>query len=71
MPWLVAALVLLPGRPGVLMKSKDEGGKMQRFRIEGGESWCESDNKPRQPYVSTGQHGLDDMSLMLMREMTF
>jgi hypothetical protein len=71
LPWLVAAMVVLLGCSGVMMESKDSSGKIDRVRLDNGQSWKNYDNKPRQPYVSSGKHGLDDMSLMLLREMTF
>jgi hypothetical protein len=71
LPWLVVALVVLSGCSGVLMESKDSSGQVDRLRLDGGESWNSYDNKPRQPYVDSGKHGLNDMSLMLLKEMTF
>jgi hypothetical protein len=69
--WLVAALLLWSGCSGVLMESKDSSGKVDRLKLDSGERWSNYDNKPREPYVSSGKHGLDDMSLMLVKEMTF
>lgn len=71
LPWLVMAIVVLSGCSGVLMESKDSSGKVDRLRLDGGERWNSYDNKPREPYVSSGKHGLDDMNLMLLKEMTF
>jgi hypothetical protein len=71
LPWLVVAMVLLSGCSGVLMESKDSSGKVDRIRLDSGESWRTYDSKPREPYISSGKHGLDDMSLMLLNEMTF
>jgi hypothetical protein len=71
LPWLVAAMVVSSGCSGVMMESKDSSGKIDRLRLDNGQSWKSYDNKPRQPYVSSGKRGLDDMSLMLMKEMTF
>lgn len=71
LPWLVATIVLLSSCSGVLMESKDSSGKVDRLKIDRGENWSSYDNKPREPYVSTGKHGLDDMSIRLMKEMTF
>lgn len=68
--WLVVAMVL-SGCSGVLMESKDSSGQVDRLRLDGGESWNSYDNKPREPYVGSGKHGLDDMNLMLLKEMTF
>jgi len=70
LPWLVGAIVVLSGCSGVLMESKESSGKMDRLRLESG-SWNSYDGKPREPYVSSGKHGVDDMSLMLLKEMTF
>ena len=69
--WALAAMVLVSGCSGVLMESKDSSGKVDRLKLESGESWSSYDNKPRDPYVSSGKHALDDMNLMLMKEMTF
>jgi hypothetical protein len=71
LPWLVGAMVVLSGCSGVLMESKDSSGKVDRLRLDSSQSWKIYDNKPRQPYVSSGKHGLDDMNLMLQKEMTF
>jgi hypothetical protein len=71
LPWLVAAIMVLSGCAGVLMESKDSSGRVDRLKLNSGERWNSYDNKPRQPYVSSGKHGLNDMSLLLMKEMTF
>jgi hypothetical protein len=71
LPWLVAAIVVLSGCSGVLMESKDNSGKVDRLKLDSCESWNSYDTKPREPYVSSGKHGLNDMNLMLLKEMTF
>jgi hypothetical protein len=71
LPWLVVAIVVLSGCSGVLMESKGSSGQVDRLRLDGGESWKSYDNKPLQPYAGSGKHGLDAMSLMLLKEMTF
>ena len=71
LPWLVAAMVVLSGCSGILLESKDSSGKVDRLRLNSSASWNSCDDKPRDPYVSSGKHGLDDMNLMLLKEMTF
>jgi hypothetical protein len=71
LPWLVVAIVVLSGCSGVLMESKDRSGQVERLRLDSGQSWKSYDSKPRQPYVSSGKRGLDEMNLMLLKEMTF
>ncbi len=71
LPWALGAMVLLSGCSGVLMESKDSSGNVDRLKLDSGESWDSYDDRPRQPYVNSGKHGLDDMNLMLMKEMTF
>jgi len=64
-------MILVSGCSGILMESRESDGKTERLRIDSGASWDSYDNRPRQPYVSSGKHGLDDMSIMLKKEMTF
>ena len=71
LPWLVAAIVVLSGCSGILLESKESSGKVDRLRLDSSASWNSYDDKPRNPYVSSGKHGLDDMNLMLLKEMTF
>jgi hypothetical protein len=71
LPWVVAAMVLVSGCSGVLMESKDSSGKVERLKLDSGESWDSYDDRPRHPYVTTGKHGLDDLSIMLKSEKTF
>lgn len=71
LPWALAAMVLVSGCSGVLMESKDDNGKVERVKLDAGEGWDSYDDRPRQPYVNSGKHGLDDMSIMLKREKTF
>lgn len=67
----MAVSILAAGCSGVISESKDSNGKVERLRLDGGENWSSYDNKPRLPYVGTGRHGFDDMSLMLLKESTF
>jgi hypothetical protein len=71
LPWALAALVLISGCSGILMESKDQSGSVERIKLDGGESWDSYDNRPRHPYVNSGKHGLDDMSIMLKSEKSF
>ena len=64
-------MVLVAGCSGVLMEWKDSSGKVERLKLDGGESWDSYDNRPRLPYANSGKHGLDDMSIMLKSEKTF
>ena len=69
--WALAATVCLSGCSGVLMESKDSSGKVERVKIDGGESWDTYDDRPRQPFSNSKKHGLDDLGLMLKSEKTF
>jgi len=71
LPWVVAAMLLTSGCSGVLLESKDDSGKVERLKIDSGESWDSYDDRPRHPYVQSGKHGLDDLSIMLKSEKTF
>jgi hypothetical protein len=71
LPWLVAPILLISGCSGVLMESKEGNGKVERLRLDGGESWDSYDDRPRLPYVGSGKHGLDDIGIMLKSEKTF
>lgn len=71
LPWALAAMLLVSGCSGILMESKDSSGKVERLKIDSGESWDSYDDRPRQPFVNSGKHGLDDMSIMLKSEKTF
>jgi hypothetical protein len=63
-------MVLLgSGCSGVLLESKREDGKVERLRVDGGESWSSYDDKPRSPYQDGKR--LDDLSIMLKKEATF
>jgi hypothetical protein len=67
---ILAFIVLLgSGCSGVLLESKHEDGKVERVRVEGGESWSSYDDKPRNPYQDGKR--LDDLSIMLKKEATF
>ena len=69
--WLALALaaLALAGCSGVLMESKHDDGKVDRVKIDGGESWDSYDDKPRNPF--TKKKSMDDMSIILKREATF
>jgi len=69
--WALAATVLLSGCSGVLFESKGDAGKVERVKIDGGESWDTYDDRPRQPFSNSKKHGLDDLGLMLKSEKTF
>jgi hypothetical protein len=69
--WLglaVAALVLV-GCSGVLMESKQPDGRLERVKIDAGESWEYYDDKPRYPL--SHRKSYDEMSIMLKKQMTF
>jgi len=69
--WLGLALaaLVLAGCSGVLMESKQDDGRVDRVKVDGGESWDSYDDKPRYPY--TKKKALEDMSIMLKKESTF
>lgn len=69
--WLGLALaaLVLAGCSGVLMESKQDDGRVERVKVDGGESWDSYDDKPRYPY--TKKKALEDMSIMLKKESTF
>jgi hypothetical protein len=71
LPWLLAALMLISGCSGILLESKDQSGGVEHLRIDTAESWSTHDDRPRQPYISSGRHGLDDMSIMFKGEKSF
>jgi hypothetical protein len=67
--WGLAATVLLSGCSSVLKESKESGGKVERIRIDTGESWDRYDIHPRDPYSKRNTY--DEKSIMLLKEMTF
>jgi hypothetical protein len=69
LPWVVATALLMSGC--ALLEAKDSGGRVERLEIDSGESWSSYDTRPRDPNVSTGKNGLDDMSIMLKSVKTF
>jgi hypothetical protein len=69
LPWALAAMALVSGC--ALLESRDDGGRVERVKLDAGESWDSYDDRPRHPYVNSGRHGLDDMSIMLKSEKTF
>lgn len=66
---VILIIALATGCSGVLFESKQEDGKVQRLRLDGGESWDSFDDKPRNPYKDGKK--LDDMSIFLKKEATF
>jgi hypothetical protein len=69
LPWALAAMMLVSGC--ALLESWDSGGRVERLKLDTGESWNSYDDRPRNPYANSGRHGLDDMSIMLKSEKTF
>jgi len=67
--WALAAAVLLSGCSGVMFESKDEGGKVERLKVDSGEGWNSFDSRPRYPYSK--RNSQEEMSIMLLKEMTF
>ena len=69
--WLGLALaaLVLAGCSGVLMESKQPDGRLERVKIDTGESWEYYDDKPR--YPSAHRKAYDETSIMLKKEMTF
>ncbi len=71
--WLagvLATLMLLAGCSGILFESKGDNGKVDRLKLHG-ESWSSYDDRPRDPYINSGRHGMDDMTIMLKSQRTF
>jgi len=69
--WLGLALaaLVLAGCSGVLLESKQEDGRLERVKIDTGESWEYYDDKPRNRF--SHRKSSDEMSIMLKKEMTF
>ncbi len=67
--WGLAAMIMLSGCS--LLEVKDSGGRVDRIKLDTGESWDTYDDRPRLPHANSGKHGLDDMSIMLKSEKTF
>lgn len=69
---LILALAVLVGAgcSGVLFESKREDGRVERLKVDGGESWSTYDEKPRNP-AQDGRKLQDEMSIMLKKEATF
>jgi hypothetical protein len=66
---ICAALLAISSCSGVLMESKHEDGRVERLKIDQGEGWENYEDKPR--YPSTKKNTLDEMCIMLKKEMTF
>jgi hypothetical protein len=54
-----------------VLQTQDASGRVDRLRLEPGESWDRYDNRPRHPSADSGLRGIDDMSLMLKSQKTF
>lgn len=67
--WGLAAMLMLSGCS--LLESRDSGGRVDRLKLDTGETWDSYDDRPRLPYTHSGKHGLDDLSIMLKTEKTF
>lgn len=67
---LIVITLLLSGCSGVLHEAKYEDGRIERLKIDQGESWSAYDDKPRKP-DSQSKKDKDDMSIMLKKEATF
>jgi hypothetical protein len=67
--WALAVMVLASGC--ALLEFQDSGGRVERLQLDAGEDWSSYDTRPRDPNVSTGKRGLDDMSIMLKSVKTF
>jgi hypothetical protein len=67
--WLGLALLLLwgVGCSGVLMESKQEDGRVDRVKIDGGESWSTYEERSRFPRTKTK----DEYSIVIKKEATF
>lgn len=67
--WLGLALLLLwgAGCSGVLMESKQEDGRVDRVKIDGGESWSTYEERSRFPRTKTK----DEYSIVIKKEATF
>lgn len=65
--WLLSAL-LLCGCSGVLVESKYEDGRIERVKLDQGESWSVYEDKPR--YHSQKKEK-EDLGIMLKKEATF
>jgi hypothetical protein len=68
--WLAGVLAILLGAgcSGVLLESQHEDGRVERLRVEGGESWSTYDDKPRLPQSKSKY---EDLGIMLKKESTF
>jgi hypothetical protein len=73
--WLLgfalAALVGVSACSGVLMEKKYTDGNEARLKLDQGEGWETYDDKPRYPVSGGKKNPMDEMSLILKREMTF
>jgi hypothetical protein len=65
----LAGLLLLGGCSGVLYEKQDDAGRVDRVRLDGGESWNTFDTTPR--YRSNKAKDQDPYCIMLKSEATF
>jgi hypothetical protein len=67
--WLGLAALLLwgAGCSGVLMEAKTEDGRVERLKIDGGESWSTYEERSRFPRSKTK----DEYSIVIKKEATF
>lgn len=64
--------MLMFGCSGVLMESKHDDGRVERVKVDPGESWDTYDDKPRpNATVKSSNKKLEDMSIILKKESTF
>ncbi len=68
-PWALAAIVLVSGCSGVLLESKESGGKSESLKLDSGEGWTSYDTQPRYRYDKKNSN--DEMSIMLKSVKTF
>ncbi len=66
---LLTGALLLAGCDGVLLQRESENGRVDRLRLDGGESWSSYDTTPR--YRSQKGKDQDDYCIMLKNEATF
>jgi hypothetical protein len=67
--WALAATMLLSGCSGVLLESKQGGGKSESLKFDSGEGWEDYDTNPRYRYDKKKSN--DEMSIMLKSVQTF
>jgi hypothetical protein len=65
----LAALIGVSACSGVLMEKKYADGSETRLKLDQGEGWETYDDKPR--IIGGKKNPMDEMSVILKREMTF